>query len=269
MKSFFTPQPASFGLFIVAVLSILIYNPLQAQERVSDDRIIILDPAEYDPDDEENSLFKHQPLGDIKPTEYRKFERNDGSIAIEARSEKSASGLVVPLDLDPAEYRYIQWEWKIDEVLEKGDLTRKDGDDYAARIYITFDYDRSNLGFRDRTRYFFIRTFTSFDVPLRAINYVWANKAEKGTVAPSPYTDWVKLIAVQSGNENAGKWVVEKQDILEDYRNAFGEDPPRISGISIMTDSDNTKSSSVGYYGKIVISKDESTSFEEAIRIAD
>lgn len=268
MNSFFGYQAAS--LFLLIVLSFAIYQPIKAQERTANDRIIILDPAEYDPENQENSLFKPQPLGNIKKTAYEKFEREDGSIAIEARSERSASGLVVPLDLDPAEFRYIQWEWKIDEVLQKGDLTKKDGDDYAARIYITFDYDKSNLGFRDRTRYFFIRTFTSFDVPLRAINYIWANKADKGTVAPSPYTDWVRLIAVQSGNENAGKWVVEKQDILEDYRNAFGEDPPRISGISIMTDSDDTKSSSAGYYGKIVISKDESTSFEEATqRVAE
>jgi len=268
MHSLFTEHSPFIRLLILGLLSLIFYGPLQAQEPASNEHSIILDPAEYNPDDEEQSLFKTQSLGDIQPTEYKKFEQEDGSISIEARSEASASGLVVPLDLDPFEYRYIKWEWKIDKVLEEGDLTEKDGDDYAARIYITFDYDKSNLGFRDRVRYFFIRTFTSFDVPLRAINYVWANKAEKGTVAPSPFTDWVQLIAVQSGNETAGKWVIETQDIIEDYRKAFGEDPPRISGISIMTDSDNTESSSVGYYGKIMISKDKSMSFEEAVDFA-
>ena len=266
MKSFSTLIVALFSLLFVTVLSFIFCGSLQAQEPVSSTRFIVLNPADYKPGDEVKSLFKPLPLGNIKATEYRKYEREDGSIAIEARSEQSASGLVVPLDLDPAKFRYIRWEWKIDEILDKGDLTEKDGDDYAARIYITFDYDKSNLGFRDRAKYFFIRTFTSFDVPLRAINYVWANKAETGTLAPSPFTDWVMLIAVQSGNENAGKWMIQKQDIFEDYRNAFGEDPPRISSISIMTDSDNTESSSLGYYGKIVISNDESTSFEEAIR---
>lgn len=251
-----------FLLLCVCMFSYANSNAQNSNTHTNGSNSFIIDPAEYDPDNEESSIFKPQPLGDIKPTVYNTFEREDGRIAIKARSENSASGLVVPLDLDPNEFRYIMWEWKIEGVLEKGDLTRKDGDDYAARIYITFDYDKSNLGFRDRIRYFFIRTFTSFNVPLRAINYIWANKAEIGTVAPSPYTDWVQLIAVQSGNENAGKWMVQQQDILEGYRIAFGEDPPRITSISIMTDSDDTESSAVGFYGKIILSNEKDVSVD-------
>ncbi len=228
----------------------------------SESSSFVLDPENFDPEDEENSLFKSQPLGNIDHTTYTRYEREDGSIVIKAESVESASGLVVPIDADPNEFRYIQWEWKIGSVLEKGDLTKKSGDDYAARIYITFNYDPSDLGFRDRLRYRAIRMFTSFDVPLRSLNYLWANKAEKGTFAGSPYTDWVQLVAVQSGNDNAGTWQIETRNILEDYRKAFGEEPPRITGISIMTDSDDTKSSAVAYYGKITLSTTQDFSSE-------
>lgn len=202
-------------------------------------------------------MFKKQSLGNLDPTIYSRFERDDGSIVIKAESQNSASGLIVPVDADPTEFRYIQWEWKIESVLEKGNLTKKSGDDYAARIYITFDYDPSDLNFGDKIRYRAIRMFSSFDVPLRSLNYLWANKAEEGSFTESPYTSWVQLVAVQSGNEHAGTWRIETRDILEDYRAAFGEEPPRITGISIMTDSDNTKSSAVGYYGKITLSSSE------------
>lgn len=216
----------------------------------------IFDPSNYQPDNEERSQWIHQPLGNIKHTSYIRAERGDGQTVILAESNKSASGLVIPVDIDPKEFPLIKWEWKIEGVLEDGDLTRKDGDDYAARIYITFDYPVSDLGFRDRIKYRAIRTFTSFDVPTRALNYIWANKAEKGTIASNPYTDWVKMIAVQSGNDNAGLWKSEKRNIYEDYREAFGEEPPNITGVQIMTDSDNTESSAKAAYGKIIIKKE-------------
>lgn len=239
---------------LLVILSITFAEGQHLKSGADIPKTLLIEPEQYHPDNEKKSLYKTQRLGDIPPTNYIKEKRKDGATVIRAQSERSASGLVIPLTIDPATYRYIRWEWKIDSVLENGDMTRKDGDDFAARVYITFDYDKSNLGFRDRVRYFFIRTFTSFDVPLRALNYVWANKAEIETIVPSPYTDWVYLVAAQSGSERAGEWILNTRDILEDYRSAFGENPPDISGISIMTDSDNTESVSKGYYGKIWIS---------------
>ena len=40
--------------------------------------------------------------------------------------------------------------------------------------------------------------------------------------------------------------------MYEDYRLAFGEEPPAISGVAIMSDTDNTKERAVAYYGDIV-----------------
>ncbi|MFP3998642.1 MAG: DUF3047 domain-containing protein [Desulfobacterales bacterium] len=44
---------------------------------------------------------------------------------------------------------------------------------------------------------------------------------------------------------------------MEDYKKAFGEEPPMIRGIAIMTDSDNTRESTVTYYGDIVMKASE------------
>jgi len=91
---------------------------------------------------------------------------------------------------------------------------------------------------------------------LRSLNYVWASKEDIGTIAESPYTNWVQYIVVNSGNEESGKWVSLKRNIVEDYREAFGEDPREITGITIMTDSDNTKESTKSWFGKITLSKE-------------
>jgi len=143
----------------------------------------------------------------------------------------------------------------IESVLESGDVTKKDGDDYAAHVYITFDYPVFNLGFGDKIKYRFYQTFTSFDVPTRALNYIWVNKAEVGSIHPNPYTDWVQVLAVQSGNNKAETWQSEKRNIPEDYKAAFGEEPPAITGSQIMTDSDNTGESARSAFGKLILRK--------------
>ncbi len=59
------------------------------------------------------------------------------------------------------------------------------------------------------------------------------------------------MIVVESGGEKLDQWVNEERNIHEDYIKAFGEEPPLISGVAIMTDTDNTGESATAYYGDI------------------
>ncbi len=185
-------------------------------------------------------------------TSYKLSEDENENKIIKAVSGNAAGGLIYKTRIDPEKYPIIEWRWKVNSTIKNGNMRKKDGDDYPARIYITFDYDKSNLSIGDRLKYAAIKTFSSYKVPLRSLNYIWANQAEQGTVAPNPFTDWVYMIAVQSGNSKTGEWIVERQNILEDYRRAFGENPPDITGVAIMTDTDNTGGSAIAYYGDII-----------------
>lgn len=73
-----------------------------------------------------------------------------------------------------------------------------------------------------------------------------------GTLVDNAFTDFAKMIVVESGSTKVGAWVEEERNVYEDYRLAFGEDPPAINGIAIMTDTDNTQERAVAYYGDIV-----------------
>lgn len=189
-------------------------------------------------------------------TKYSKEQDKEGNTVIRAESSNAASGLIYKVDIDSKKYPVIEWRWRVDHVVEEGDVTRKDGDDYAARIYITFDYDKTNLGFTDRIIYEFIKTFTSYNIPLRAINYIWANDAKKGLVVPNPFTDWVQMVVVRNGSDKRQTWITETRNILDDYREIWGEDPPRISGVAIMTDTDNTDGEAEAWYGDIILKKE-------------
>jgi len=85
----------------------------------------------------------------------------------------------------------------------------------------------------------------------RAVNYIWANRLPRGAFLPNAYTGNAVMVAVESGDGNAGRWVDEERDLVEDYRRAFGEDPSRIGAVAIMTDTDNTEEQAVAWYGAI------------------
>lgn len=246
-----------FQFIMITVLSsyCTVFAQVVSLDPDSIDRFI-MDPATFSQNNDSDSIWEPAPFGRKDPTIYEPGTRENGEAIIKAKSNSSISSVKIQMRARAQDFPILEWEWKIDSVLKKGDVTRKDGDDYAARIYITFDYPVSELGFGDRIKYRFYKTFTSFDIPTRAINYIWANKAEVGSIHPNPYTDWVQIIAVESGNDKAGTWQSEQRNVLEDYRRIFGQEPPAITGIQIMTDSDNTGETAEAAYGKLILRKE-------------
>ncbi|UFS71228.1 DUF3047 domain-containing protein [Geomonas sp. RF6] len=153
--------------------------------------------------------------------------------ALVAHAAKAGSGLVKKLAADPKKYPRLTWSWKIEQTLKGEDIRLKKGDDFAARVYVIFP------------RTFFWR--------MRAINYVWAGKMPKGSEAKSPYTANSVIVAVESGDEKAGTWVSEERNVYEDYKRIFGEEPPQIGGVAIMTDTDDTQCDATAWYGDIAL----------------
>jgi hypothetical protein len=194
-----------------------------------------------------------------KPLAFAKIERHtryrlvrmDGEVVVEAVAEASASGLTREIRIDPREYPIVEWRWWVANLLAKGDPARKDGDDYPARLYITFQYDPARLGFLDKAKYETARLFHGTYPPHAGINYIWEGRLPRGTTLPNAYTDRVRMIVAESGPERLNQWVRVERNLLEDYRKAFGEEPPAISGVAIMTDTDNTGESATAYYGDI------------------
>ena len=168
-------------------------------------------------------------------TEYRIVE-DGGQKVLQAKSRNTASGLVFDAEFDPQEYPLLSWRWKIDNVIAKGDSRIKEGDDYAARIYIVFSH------------WFFPKTKT--------LNYIWANRMPKDSFQISTYTSNDMMIAVESGSDKVGQWISVRRNIVEDFRRAFGEDPPDVGAIAIMTDTDGTGEAAMAWYGDILVSRE-------------
>ena len=197
-----------------------------------------------------------------KPLTFKKIPKHtsyevvkDGGVTIvKAISEASASGLTKPVVIDPKEYPIVRWRWKVDNVLKGSDVTLKEGDDFPARLYITFAYDPDKVSFGKKLKFKAGQVIFG-DIPIGAINYVWETKAPVGTIIDNAYTDFVKMVVVESGPQKIGMWIDEERNIYDDYKKAFGEEPPMINGVAIMSDTDNTKEQVTAYYGDIVFVK--------------
>ncbi|MFP4476053.1 MAG: DUF3047 domain-containing protein [Desulfatibacillaceae bacterium] len=159
--------------------------------------------------------------------------QKDGRKCLSARADDSASGMYYKVEFDPKEYPWLAWSWKIDGIIEKGNARTKEGDDYAARVYVVFPST------------WFWRT--------KAINYIWANHLEKDEVLPNAYTDNAMMIAVETGDEQAGRWVSERRNLVEDYRRCFGGDPPKGGAVAVMTDTDDTGEFARAWYDDIAL----------------
>lgn len=240
------PRPGRLGLLLCIALA--------AAARAADPQLLVVGrfgpPASPDgaPDGWQPLTFRNIPAR----TRYT-MVRDQGRYVLKAESRAAASGLIRPLDLDPEVFQIISWRWKVEHTLAKGDERRKEGDDYAARVYVAFQYDPRAASLWERARYGAIKLLYGEYPPKHAINYIWANRLPKGESIDNAFTDRSKMIAVRSGPEEVGRWLAEERNLYEDYRHLFGQAPPRIAGIALMTDTDNTGESAVAYYDEILL----------------
>lgn len=175
----------------------------------------------------------------VPPTQYA-VRKWDGVVAIEAKAKKSMAlfGRTVTVDLKKTPI--LCWQWRIDAPVASADMTRKSGDDYAARVYLTFAVPPDQLSFGTRTKLRLARSIYGGQVPDAALNYIWDNRHPIGTVQDNAYTDRARMLVLRSGAGQAGIWVQERRNVLADFQRAFGEISGELRGLAIASDTDNT-----------------------------
>jgi hypothetical protein len=246
---------------LLFLLSILSTNVLSADEIPGTSRLPIGDFCQYQT---EASFSQHwQPLkfpGIDRQTAYQRLtihEDNNQYCTVYAKANASASGLIYRQEIDLAKTPILEWSWKISHSIPGGDAKEKAGDDFAARIYVAFQAQPEQLSWYEKIKYKAAEILYDLQPPGTAINYIWANKLAPDTAIVNPYTDKTMMIAVRSGDAEAGEWHTERRNIVEDYRRAFGKNPPEVMGIAMMTDTDNTGASAEAWYRQIILKSDD------------
>lgn len=175
----------------------------------------------------------------VPPTEYA-LRKWDGVVAIEARAKKSMALLGRTVTVNLKKTPILCWQWRVDAPVASADMTRKSGDDYAARVYLTFAVPPDQLSFGTRSKLRLARTIYGNQVPDAALNYIWDNRHPVGTLQDNAYTDRARMLVLRSGAGQAGAWVQERRNVLNDFQRAFGDISGELRGLAIASDTDNT-----------------------------
>ena len=200
--------------------------------------------------------WSFQALRGVKNATKYAYVHDDtlNATVLEGSADAAAGALTYRFEGDAQISSILRFKWRPGNLIASSDPKTKAGDDYAARIYITFasDPERASLG--EKTENALANAIYGEVPPHAALSYVFTHKAKLGEIITSPFTKRVKKIVVDADPDSVGKWKSFTRDIYEDYKRAFGEEPTRISGIAIMVDTDNTGETTSARFADITLS---------------
>jgi DUF3047 family protein len=152
-------------------------------------------------------------------------------------SEGDSSTINKEIKVNCKDYPVLQWSWKVTALPKGADARRKETDDQAAQVYVTFP--RFPAAVRSRV-----------------IGYIWDTTAPAGLTTKSQKTGLVTYIIMRSGEADLGKWLTESRNVCEDYKKIYGEEPDeKMEALSLGIDSDDTRSRAEAFIGEIFFRK--------------
>lgn len=154
----------------------------------------------------------------------------EGVTVLRAQARASASGMGREVRVDPTRCARLAWRWKVSNLLVRGDLRSREGDDFPARLYLRFG-----------------RRFGAD----RALCYVWDAREPVGTSVPNAWSDRVRMVVADSGPALLGRWVARERDYAADFRHAFGEPAPEVTAVVFSSDTDNTGETAEAFFGDV------------------
>lgn len=182
----------------------------------------------------------------------------DGRRVLRVEADRSYANLVHDLPgLTLAPGMQLRWRWRLDQPLRQADLRQRGGDDSPLKVCVLFDLPIEQLGFVERNLLRAGRSASGENLPAATLCYVWDATLAPGTLLRNAFTDRLRMIVLDSGEQRLGQWVAHKQDLTADFFRAFGEESaslPPLIGVLVGADADNTAGHSLGYIGDVTLS---------------
>jgi hypothetical protein len=217
----------------LAVLSLALLAACSAQPELAREGTYDRPDTLFDPARAIQQSWVEMPL--VGHTDYRIASYQD-RLSIRAEGQRSASGLVLPVDFDAEDCPYLEWDWRVERLQESASLFEKDKEDVAAAIFVMFGDPGSFAAPR----------------PVPTLRYVWTTgRVPEETIVDSPYLPGVvRSIVVQGGVESPLAWESERRDLVADFQAAFGRLPKdRVQAVALFTDNDQTQEPVIAHYG--------------------
>ncbi|MDE2890031.1 MAG: DUF3047 domain-containing protein [Gemmatimonadota bacterium] len=192
----------------------------------SRDSVLVLEKFEYPgqlgrfPGNWEARVGWRQKKTRKKKDLYYTIQEENGDHFLSAETVGGATNAGRPEEINLRIWKMLRWRWRVHSLPAHGNESRKKTNDSAAAVRLVF-------GSRLRPK---------------TLKYVWSATLPAGTQTESPHHESTKVIVLQSGRRNTGKWMWEEVNAYEDYKRVFGSDPRLVQAVAVLTDSDNTNS---------------------------
>ena len=190
------------------------------------------------------NIFEFTKEG-MKALEVRKIKSkttytlgsNENGNYLKAEAEGKASGLGKEIKINLLKTPFINITWKVEKDLSGINENSKKGHDYAARVFV-------------------IKKTGATALSNRAINYVFSSNNLVGENWSSPYTKKSIDYVLSTTKEHRDQWVTVKANVREHFKKLHDLDVSELTGVAIMTDTDNSKLKAVSYYQNIYFSSE-------------
>ena len=180
-----------------------------------------------------------------------KLVNHDQRPGIQADASQSVSMLRHTLRVPPEQLGTLQFTWQVPALIEGADMGLRHADDSPVRVVLAFEGNRRHFSASNALLNELSLALTGEEMPYATLMYVWCNHRPVGSVIANPRTDRIQKIVVESGTDQLKRWLAYERDVRADFQRAFGEAPGALVAIGLMTDSDNTQSSTRAWYGDI------------------
>lgn len=156
--------------------------------------------------------------------------QDGGKQVLQIRSDQASFSLQKKIRITLRTSPFLVWDWKVTELPKGGDFRNSDTDDQAAQLIVAFS-------------------------STRFLSYIWDSTAPKGLIASASAPIFRKIFAVvvESGTQGLGTWITERRNLIDDYKQAYGEEPEVIEGMRIQINSQHTKSRAESYWHSIAV----------------
>ena len=181
--------------------------------------------------------FKTLKVKKVKGKTTWSLKSNENGNFIKAEAEGKASGLGKEISIDLSKTPFINITWKVEKDLSGIVENSKKGHDYAARVFV-------------------IKKIGSTPLSNRAINYVFSSNSSVNDSWPSPYTKKSIDYVLSTTKEDLNTWVTVKANVKEHFKKFHNLDVNELTGVAIMTDTDNSKLKAISYYQNIYFSSE-------------
>jgi len=214
-------------LFLKIILSTIIFINSSIAE--------IVEAFEFT-DEEFKTLEVRKVRGSNGKTTYSVGINENGSF-LRAEAKGTASGLGKKVKIDLSKTPFINITWKIEKDLKGIDERSKKGHDYAARVFVV---KKTGL------------------TPLsnKAVNYVFSSNNSTNEFWRSPYTKSSIDYVLSTTKENLNEWVTVKANVKEHFKKLHNLNVDELTGLAIMTDTDQTDIKAISYYQNIYFSSE-------------